>query len=66
MELAREIDRVQGEDRNRMRRYEAAAGPYLAEFRAKVREDAPLEEAHGVAVDLAERLLPATLGEGGS
>jgi hypothetical protein len=64
MELAREIDRMQGEDRLRMRRYEAAAGPYLAEFRAKVREDAPLEESHGVAVDLAERLLPATLDGG--
>jgi hypothetical protein len=66
MELAREIDRMQGEDRRRMRRYEAAAEPYLAAFRAKVREDAPLQEAHEVAVDLAERLLPTTLDQGGS
>jgi hypothetical protein len=64
MALAREIDRSQAADRLRKRRYAAAAGPYLAEFRAKVREDAPLEESHGVAVDLAARLLPATLDGG--
>jgi hypothetical protein len=61
MELAREIDRMQVEDRVRMRRYEAAAQPYLAEFRAQVRPDAPLDEAHDVAMALAERLLPPTV-----
>jgi len=66
MELAREIDRMQREDRDRMRRYEAAARPYLEEFRTRIREDAPLEEGHGVAVSVAERLLPPTLDEGGS
>lgn len=66
VELAREIDLMQREDRARMRRYEAAAQPYLEEFRARVRGDAPLEEAHAIAVELAERLLPPQLGEGGS
>ena len=48
-----------------MQRYERAAQSYLAEFRATVPTEAPLEDAHAVAVRLAERSLPATL-EGGA
>jgi hypothetical protein len=43
-----------------------AARPFLAEFRAAVPDEAPLEEAHVIAVQLAERLLPAAVEEGGS
>ena len=64
VELAREIDRLQGEDRARLRSYEAAARPYLTEFRATVPEDAPLEEAHEIAAGLAARLLPQAAREG--
>jgi len=42
-------------------RYEWAAQSYLAEFRATVPIEAPLEDAHAVAVRLAERSLPTTL-----
>ena len=66
VELAREVDRLQVEDRARMRRYEAAARPYQTEFRATVPEGAPLEDAHEIALGLAERLLPARLDEGGT
>ena len=66
VELAREVDRLQLEDGARMRRYEAAGRPYLTELRATVPEGAPLEEAHEIAMDLAERLLPARPSEGGS
>jgi len=59
--LAREIDRLQREDRRRMERYEQAAQAYLAEFRASVSTEAPLEDTHATAVRLAEPLLPATL-----
>jgi len=62
VELAREIDRMQGEDRARMRRYEDAARPYLAAWSASVRQMAPLDEAHEIAVGLAQSLLPETPG----
>ncbi len=64
VELAREVDRLQGQDRARMQRYEQAARPYLAELRDGIRGDASLEEGHAIALQLAERLLPTTL-EGG-
>jgi hypothetical protein len=63
--LAREIDRMQGEDRRRVRRYEEAARAYLAELRAALPSQATLDEAHAIAVRLAERLLPTT-PEGGA
>jgi hypothetical protein len=44
-----------------MQRYEGAAQSYLAEFRATVPIEEPLEDAHAVAVRLAERSLPTTL-----
>ena len=56
--LAREIDRLQGDDRRRVQRYERAAEAYLADFRVAVASAATLEEAHAVTVRLAERLLP--------
>ena len=59
--LAREVDRLQQSDRARMQRYERAGQGYLAEFRATVPLEVPLEEAHAVAVRLAERSLPTTL-----
>ena len=58
VELARELDRLQSEDRRRMGRYEERARPYLAEFRGAVDGTASLEEGHAAAVRLAERLLP--------
>jgi hypothetical protein len=63
--LAGEVDRLQRADRARMQRYERAAQSYLAEFRATVPIEEPLEDAHAVAVRLAERSLPTTL-EGGA
>jgi hypothetical protein len=65
VELARELDRLQTEDRARMRRYEEAARPYLAEVRAAVPTEASLEEAHEISVRVAERLLPTRLDGGG-
>lgn len=62
VELARELDRLQSEDRRRMRRYEEAARPYLAEFRGALDGVASLEKGHAAAVRLAERLLPEQLG----
>jgi hypothetical protein len=43
-----------------------AARSYLAEFRATVPIEVPLEEQHAVAVRLAERSLPTTLEEAAS
>ena len=56
--LAGEIDRMQREDRRRMKGYELAAEAYLREFRSAGLADAPLEEAHRIALGLAEALLP--------
>lgn len=63
VELAREIDRWQLADRDRMRRYEQAAQQYLEQFRAAVPGEAPLEEQHAAGVALAERLLPLMVHE---
>jgi hypothetical protein len=63
--LAREIDRLQRDDRLRLERYEQAARGYLAAFRSAVPPEATLDEAHAIAVGLAERLLPTTLESGG-
>jgi DNA-binding transcriptional MerR regulator len=58
--LAREIDRLQQDDRLRLQGYEQAARAYLAAFRSAVPPEATLEDAHATAVGLAERLLPMT------
>jgi len=60
--LAREIDRLQLDDRLRLDRYEHAARPYLEAFRSAVPSQATLEAAHATAVGLAERLLPTKPG----
>jgi hypothetical protein len=58
--LAREVDRLQRDDRLRLEHYEQAARGYLAAFRSVVPPEATLDEAHAIAVGLAERLLPMT------
>jgi hypothetical protein len=62
VELARELDRLQTEDRRRMRRYEESARPYLAEFRSALGDADSVEGGHVAAVRLAERLLPERPG----
>lgn len=62
--LAREVDRLQREDRRRLERYELAGRGYLAELRAALSTQRPLEETHALAVRLAERLLPTNPAEG--
>jgi len=63
--LAREIDRLQRDDRLRLERYEQAARAYLTAFRSGVPPEATLDEAHAIAVGLAEQLLPTTLESAG-
>ena len=58
VELAREIDRMQREDRQRLEVYEAAAQAYLRAFRAGALAERPLGEAHPSIVALAESTLP--------
>jgi hypothetical protein len=58
VELAREADRKQAEDRTRLERYRAASEAYLREFQAAGIAGLPLPEAHVRLVDLAERRLP--------
>lgn len=59
VELARELDRLQQEDRLRLERYEEASRGYLEAFRAAGIPRMPLARAHAEAVRLAEKLLPA-------
>jgi hypothetical protein len=58
VELAREADRMQAEDRARLERFRAAAEPFLREFQASGIAALELPEAHLRAVDLALRTLP--------
>jgi hypothetical protein len=58
VELAREADRMQAEDRARLERFRAAAEPFLRQFQASGIADLELPEAHQRAVDLALRTLP--------
>jgi hypothetical protein len=58
VELAREADRMQGEDRARLERFRAAAQPFLREFQAAGIAAMHLPEAHQRVVELAERALP--------
>lgn len=61
--VAEEVDALQQRDRARVRQYEQAAQPFLAEWRRRALHDLPLREAHGRACALAERWLPRTVGE---
>lgn len=58
VELARETDRLQQEDRRRMERYRAASETYLRSFQEGRFGEIPLSEAHSKVCALAERLLP--------
>jgi len=58
VELAREADRMQAEDRVRLERFRAAAEPFMREFQASGIAGLELQEAHQRAVDLALRTLP--------
>jgi len=66
VELAREADRMQAEDRARLERFRAAAEPFLREFQAADIAALELPEAHRRAVELALRALPLEpLAKGG-
>lgn len=56
--LAEEIDALQLRDRERLRAYEAAAGPFVAAAARLSREELALPSGHERLVELAERLLP--------
>jgi hypothetical protein len=58
VELAREIDRLQQQDRARLERYRAASLAYLQQFQAAKIGDLDLLEAHERLRELAEKLLP--------
>jgi hypothetical protein len=58
VELAREIDRLQQQDRARLERYRASSLAYLQEFQAAKIGDLALPEAHERLCELAEKLLP--------
>ena len=56
--LAREIDRLQAEDRARLQKYELSSEAYLRSFQSEGVARLKLPEAHARAVRLAEELLP--------
>lgn len=58
VELAREIDRLQQQDRARLEKYRASSLAYLQEFQAVKIGDLALPEAHQRLCELAETLLP--------
>lgn len=58
IELAREADRLQQEDRARLEVYRRAAEPYMREFQAADLGRLNLLEAHRRVCELAERRLP--------
>jgi hypothetical protein len=58
IELAREADRMQADDRARLERFRAAAEPFLRAFQASGIAALELPEAHQRAVELALRALP--------
>ena len=58
VELAREADRHQQEDRARLETYRRAAEPYMRDFQAADLGSLDLPEAHRRVCELAERLLP--------
>jgi len=58
VELARELDRLQQQDRARLEAYKRAAEPYVREFQVANLGALELREAHRRACELAERWLP--------
>ncbi|HYO15000.1 MAG TPA: hypothetical protein VE685_17540 [Thermoanaerobaculia bacterium] len=58
VELARELDRLQQQDRKRVEKYRAAAETFTREFLAARIGDKELTEAHSHVCQLAERWLP--------
>jgi hypothetical protein len=58
VELAREADRFQQQDRARLETYRRAAEPYMREFQAADLGGLKLPEAHRRVRELAERRLP--------
>ncbi|MFP5287725.1 MAG: hypothetical protein ACLGI9_18455 [Thermoanaerobaculia bacterium] len=58
VELARELDRLQQQDRRRVERYRVAAEPFTREFLTARIGDMELTEAHAQICQLAERWLP--------
>lgn len=58
VELAREADRLQQEDRARLETYRRASEPYMREFQAADIGSLDLPEAHRRIRELAERRLP--------
>ncbi|HVT59237.1 MAG TPA: hypothetical protein VHR45_12635 [Thermoanaerobaculia bacterium] len=58
VELAREADRMQTEDRARLERYRAASEVFLREFQAADIAALPLPDAHQRLLELAQRWLP--------
>ncbi len=58
VELARELDRMQQEDRLRLDKYRKASEPYMREFQAADIARLDLSEAHDRLCNLAEHLLP--------
>lgn len=56
--VALEIDQMRQVDQRRMAAYQQAASPYVEEFRKLNLGDRPLSEAHRMACELAQRLLP--------
>lgn len=58
VELARELDRMQQEDRSRLDKYRKASESYLREFQTEDIAGLDLPEAHERICSLAERLLP--------
>jgi hypothetical protein len=64
LELARETDRFQQQDRARLEAYRAAAAAYLREFQTANLDTLELPEAHRRACQIPERWLPRNpLGE---
>lgn len=59
--LAREQDRLQRRDRERVSAFAAAAATYLEAFSQMLNSERQLPEAHSQLVALAERLLPFTV-----
>ncbi|MFY9825344.1 MAG: hypothetical protein WAM82_28455 [Thermoanaerobaculia bacterium] len=57
VELARELDRLQQQDRARLEKYRVAAEPYMRQFQLAKISDLDLPQAHERLCDLAERLL---------
>jgi hypothetical protein len=59
--LAEELDEMQLADRRRLRAYEDAAAPFLAATAGLSRDQLRLPDGHARLVELADRLLPASV-----